>query len=582
MKRGKQKHNVAFWLTVLVTAISVSVFAQQPQRYWITLRDRGPHVELSKVSAQALGISDHALWRRAKVLPVDKLIDELDLPVNQTYLDQLQAAGIKIRSTSRWFNAVSAELTPSQQSTITSLPFVASVGPVALFVRHEPQSVTPAAQNSLSKSTNTADLNYGLSLTQLSDINVVAVHNLGINGAGVVIGMLDDGFNNHKTHPALKNMKIIAEYDFVQKDSNTSIAPGEYASQGAHGASTLSTIGGFDSGNLIGPAYGASFILAKTEVDSTETRIEEDYWVAGLESEERLGAEVVSSSLGYAIFNDGSGYTFQYMDGKTATTTKAARIATRKGVLVVNAMGNEYHYQAGVGTLIAPADADSIVSVGAVSSNGVIAGFSSVGPTFDGRIKPEVVAQGVSVWVANPSGGYQSSNGTSFSTPLTAGVAALVLSAHPTLTPMQVRDRLMQTALPLYDGTANMNAHPNNYFGWGMVNALKAVQGTSSSGNNNGIIPTEFVLHSNYPNPFNGSTAILVDAPAEQEMELAIYNLLGQKVRTIYQGKSTPGSSTFYWRDGLDDTNNHVATGIYICRLNAAGALFSQKIVYVK
>lgn len=232
--------------------------------------------------------------------------------------------------------------------------------------------------------------------------------------------------------------------------------------------------------------------------------------------------------------------------------------------------------------MIAPADADSIVSVGAVSSNGTIAIFSSIGPTFDGRIKPEVVAQGVSVYVANQSGGYGPASGTSFATPLTAGVAALVLSAHPTLTPMQVRDRLMQGAKPLYDSTAGMTSHPNNYFGWGMVDALKAVQGTTYGGNNNDVIPTAFVLHNNYPNPFNGSTAILVDAPKAQEMELAIYNLLGQKVRTIYKGISVPGTSMFYWRDGLDDANNHVATGIYICRLNTAGAALSQKIVYLK
>jgi serine protease AprX len=588
MKRGKQRSNLALWLILLVTAVSVSALAQQTQRYWITLRDRGPRAELSKLSAQALGISDHALWRRSKVLPADKLIDELDLPVNQTYLDQLQASGIKIRSTSRWFNAVSAELSPIQQSTVSSLPFVASVGPVAIFVRHEPQSVTSAAQHSLSKGTTTADLNYGLSLTQLSNINVVAVHNLGINGAGVVIGMLDNGFNNHKTHPALKNMKVIVEYDFIQRDSNTSIAPGEYAGQGDHGELTLSALGGFDNGNLIGAAYGASFILAKTEIDSSgdtiDFRIEEDLYVEGLEWEERLGAEVVSSSLGYNLFSDGPSYSYQDMNGRTATTTKAARVAARKGVLLVTAMGNEGKYQSGTttGTLIAPADADSIVSVGAVSSGGFIAGFSSTGPTSDGRIKPEVVAQGVSVYAASGTNSYASVSGTSLSTPLTAGVAALVLSAHPTWTPMQVRDRLMQTAKPLYDASAGMIAHPNNFFGWGMVDALKAVQGTSSSSNEHGVIPTEFVLHNNYPNPFNGSTAIVVDAPTEQKMELAIYNLLGQKVRTIYKGKSTPGASTFYWRDGVDDANNHVATGIYICRLNVAGAALSQKIVYVK
>jgi len=578
MKQGKKLGNVAFYLTLLVATVSMSAIAQQTQRYWITLRDRGLHADLAKVSAQELGISDHALWRRSKVLPADKLIDELDLPVNQAYLDQLQASGIKIRSTSRWFNAVSAELTPSQQATVSSLPFVVSVGPVAVFSRHEPQIAISPTLPSLSKSSTTAGNNYGPSLTQLSNIKVVDVHNLGITGAGVVIGMLDDGFNNHKTHPALKNIKVIAEYDFVQRDSNTSVAAGEYASQGGHGESTLSAIGGFDNGNLIGVAYGASFILAKTEIDSVEIKLEEDLWVQGLEWEERLGAEVISSSLGY---NDW--YQYSDFNGRTATTTKAALVACRKGVLVVNAMGNEYHYQAGVGTMIAPADADSIVSVGAVSSDGIIAGFSSIGPTFDGRTKPEVVAQGVSVYVAGGTSGYQFSNGTSFSTPLTAGVAALLLSAYPTWTPMQVRNALMQTAKPLYDATAGMTTRPNNFFGWGMVDALKAVQGPSSNGNNgNDIIPTRFVLHNNYPNPFNGATAIVVEAPTEQEMELAIYNILGQKVRTIYKGNSTPGMSTYYWRDGMDDANNHVATGIYICRLNVAGSVLSQKIVYLK
>jgi serine protease AprX len=578
MRRGKQWSTIAFFLTFLVVASSATAVAQQTQRYWITLRDRGPRADLSKMSAQALGISDHALWRRAKVLPPDRLIDELDLPVSQAYLDQLRASGITIRSTSRWFNAVSAELTPSQQSTVASLPFVASVGPVAAFVKRDPQFSVSETPQSLSKRTTTADLNYGSSLTQLSNINVVGVHNLGINGAGVVIGMLDDGFNNHKTHPALKNIKVLAEYDFVQRDSDTSPLPGEYTI--GHGETTLSTIGGFVNGTLIGVAYGASFILAKTEIDSVEIKLEEDLWVEGLEWEERLGAEIVSSSLGY---NDW--YTYSDFNGHTATTTNAARVAARKGVLVVNAMGNEGNYQSGTqktGTMIAPADADSIVSVGAVISNGRIASFSSTGPTFDGRTKPEVVAQGVSVYVASGTNSYQFANGTSYATPLTAGVAALVLSAHPTWTPMQVRDRLIQSANALYDSSANMKTHPNNFFGWGMVDALKAVQGTSSSGNDHGFIPTEFVLHNNYPNPFNGSTTIVVNAPTAQEMDLSIYSLLGQKVRTLYKGKAAPGVNTFSWRDGVDDANNHVATGVYICRLNVAGTLLSQKIVYLK
>jgi subtilisin family serine protease len=574
MRRGKQWGTIAFLLIFLVVGNSATAFAQQAQRYWITLRDRGPHANISTLNAQALGISDHSMWRRAKVLPFDRLLDELDLPVNQAYIDQLRASGITIRSTSRWFNAVSAELTPGQQSVVASLPFVASVGPVVVFERREPQISAFAKPQTLTKTAKIADLSYGPSFTQLNNIKVVDVHALGINGSGVVIGMLDNGFNNHKTHPALKNIKVIAEYDFVQRDSNTSIAPGEYQGQGGHGEATLSTIGGFDNGKLIGVAYGASFILGKTEIDSVEIRLEEDLWVEGLEWEERLGADIVSSSLGYVDW-----YKYSDFNGRTATTTRAARVAAQKGILVVNAMGNEGNYQIGThvtGTMIAPADADSILSVGAVWSDGTITNFSSTGPTYDGRVKPEVVAQGVDVFVASDSGDYRYSSGTSFSTPLTAGVAALVLSAHPSWTPMQVRFMLMRSARALYGSSAGTTARPNNFYGWGMVDALKA-KGITFGGNT-----TDFVFHNGFPNPFNGSIAIVVDAPREEEMELVVYNLLGQRVRTLYEGKSTPGVSMYYWWDGVDDANNHVVTGVYFCRLNVAGTVLSQKIVYLK
>lgn len=326
---------IGLLLILQVTSLPPAAFAQQSQRSWITFRDRGPQVNLSLVDPQTVGISEHALWRRAKVLPPDKLIDELDLPVYQSYLDQLRSAGIVIRTTSRWFNAASAELTSDQRASLANMPSVASVEPVAVSFRREP-NVSPPAVQPLFKMKSTAGLDYGPSLTQLSNIKVIDVHNQGITGAGVIMGMLDDGFNQHMVHPALKNIKVIAEYDFVQRDSNTSRAPGEFLSQGDHGAGTLSVIGGFDNGKLIGAAFGASFVLAKTEVDSSGTtidfRIEEDFYVEGLEWEERLGAEIVSSSLGYNDFLDGPSYTYQDMNGKTATTTKAARIAARKGV----------------------------------------------------------------------------------------------------------------------------------------------------------------------------------------------------------------------------------------------------------
>lgn len=567
-------------ITILTLLASSSLHAQR-QRFWITFRDRGEQVERLLSDPRSLGISERALWRRSKVLTARKLVDELDLPVNPSYIRQLKAAGVVIRSTSRWFNAVSAELTGEQHAALLKLPSVASLEPVRIFFRQQPEMISPPAPLPLAKLSGSTAIDYGLSLTQLSNINVVQVHAAGVTGTGVIIGLLDNGFNDHTVHPALKNIKVIAEYDFVQRDSNTSRSPGEFSSQGNHGAATLSTVGGYENGKLVGSAFGASFILGKTEVDSVEKPFEEDLYVEGLEWMERLGADVVSTSLGY---NDW--YTYPDFDGKTATTTKAARIAARKGVLLVTAMGNEGNYRdaqsRATGTMIAPADADSIISVGAVSNSRKLASFSSTGPTADGRIKPEVVAQGVFVYVASGENGYSVSNGTSFATPLTAGVAALILSAHPTLTPMEVRDRLMLTAQALYDTSLGMVSHPNNFYGWGMVDAVKAADVPGGGVDDEIPLPGQFVLRQNYPNPFNGSTTILVDASTDAAVELSIYNLLGQRVKRLYTGKARVGTNTFQWTNALDDAGNPVAAGVYLCRLNAPGSISSQKILYIR
>ena len=549
-----------------------------PQRLWITFRDRGASAgcELSSIDPRTLGISERALWRRSRVLPHDKLVDELDLPVDPSYVNAVQATGAHIRSVSRWFNAVSAALTPSQQASVASLPFVASIRPVAEFKQRNPEGGPQLVQPQLQRRSVTG-LDYGPSFAQLNAIGVIDVHNRGITGAGVIIGVIDDGFNYHQTHPALKNIKVIAEYDFVQRDSNTSRAPGEYFTQGNHGASVLSEIGGFDNGKLIGAAYGASFILAKTEIDSVEIQIEEDLYVEGLEWMERLGADVVSSSLGYIDW-----YAYANLDGQTATTTKAARIAARKGVLLVTAMGNEGNYRdqqtQTTGTLIAPADADSIVAVGAVTVDGALASFSSTGPTADGRIKPEVVTPGVNDVAASGETGYSSLfSGTSAATPLASSVAALILSARPNLTPMQVRARMINTAQQVSDGAARTGSYPNNFYGWGMVDASKAV-GTGGGG----VVPDHFVLRNNYPNPFNGTTTITVDAPAVEEIEVAIYNILGQRVRVLYKGNSMRGENQFVWYDGLDDFGRRVSSGVYIYRLTTPSSLLSHTMLLIK
>ena len=266
---------------------------------------------------------------------------------------QIRQRGIRIENTLRWFNAVTAYLTPQQADDIAALPFVSSVVPVKTFAVRNPSVAEESFSRRLRKST-TDRYDYGTSVTQMQSINAVAVHNIGISGRGVLVGMLDDGFR-WKEHPALKNSSVVAEYDFIQKDSVTANQAGDRGDQDWHGTYTMSVLGGFENGELIGPAFNARFILGKTEYVPSETNVEEDNWAAAIEWMEQKGVDVVSSSLGYNTFDstDSKGvpqysYTYQDMNGRTAVTTKAAVIAARKGVVVVNAMGNEannsWHY----------------------------------------------------------------------------------------------------------------------------------------------------------------------------------------------------------------------------------------------
>ncbi|MBD3288411.1 S8 family serine peptidase [candidate division KSB1 bacterium] len=454
------------FVTIFVISIIFELFAQeQTAKYWIFFADKGiSERSLSKESAQIKQhITPRALKRRQKMLPPDQLIDETDYPLYQPYLDALQHHEIKPVSKSRWLNAISAYLGPRQTELVQSLSFVKKIQPVTQYRRRifqdEPQSAAPAIRKS---SKNLYD--YGNSFTQNELIHVPAVHQLGVNGEGVLVGLLDTGYE-YREHEAFSELNVFDEYDFINKDTVTQNEDedGDWSSQTDHGTKVLSIVGGFQESKLIGPAFGADFILGKTEDIRSETQIEEDYWVEGIEWMEGQGVDVVNSSLGY---NDW--YTYEDMDGETAVTTIAADIAVTKGVVVVNSNGNEgndpWRY------MNAPADGNNVISVGSVNGSGMLSFFSSLGPTYDGRIKPDVCAMGQQVWYVT-LGKYpdysNSSYGTSFSSPLTAGVAALVLNAHPYLTPFQVRDALRETA--------SNASNPNNQIGWGIINAYDAV-----------------------------------------------------------------------------------------------------------
>jgi serine protease AprX len=445
-------------------------------KVWVYFTDKGifdmGSYEKAKSRTQNL-FTARSLQRRAKVFK-GELINFLDLPVCQLYVENIKNLGAKLRQPSRWLNAASFEVSGGMIEQISLLSFVKSIKPVLTYVRE------PIKEEVLPQLKPMVPINYGPSYDQLQQINVPAVHALGYHGEGVLVCMMDTGFR--KDHKAFKSAysegRVLAEYDFINHDTNTQNEPGQDSSyQHNHGTYTWSTLGGEVDGILYGPAYKADFILAKTEYVPTETRIEEDNWVAGMEWADSIGADVISSSLGYLDFDDGFTYTRQQLDGNTAVTTIAADIAASLGIVVCNAMGNEG--LEGDTSLITPADADTILACGAVNSSGTIANFSSKGPTGDGRIKPEVVARGVSTYcaTATDTNTFGSVSGTSLSTPLVGGCAAVLLSAHPDWVPWKVREALMYTA----DNALT----PNNTYGWGLVDLLAAVQYSFKTGDVN-------------------------------------------------------------------------------------------------
>lgn len=387
-----------------------------------------------------------------------------DLPVVDDYVKAVVNLGVELRRVSRWLNAASFEVELSQLDQMASLRFVQRIQPVATYRNEHDQPGESDKQPVSTQALQAHSLDYGGSYDQLNQISIPTCHDSGYTGQGVILSVFDTGFRT--THDAFAEAdssgRILATRDYVFDDDIVDNEPEDISSAWDHGTSTWSICGGTEPGTHFGPAFGASFIVCKTEDVRSETQVEEDNWVAAMEWVDSLGTDVITSSLSYSDWYVQADY-----DGNTCVTTVAADIAAERGIVVCNSAGNA---GPSASTLGAPADADSILTVGAVQFDGNIASFSSRGPTADGRTKPEVCARGVSVHRATSSSNSSFSafgNGTSYSCPLVAGAAAVVISAQPEWTAMQVREALMMTA----DNAET----PDNTYGWGVIDAWAAI-----------------------------------------------------------------------------------------------------------
>jgi len=454
---GKEANNI---IDVVKTYLAPRA-TEGKVKIWAFFTDKNVfnQTEFDQLAATVV-LTDAARNRRAKM--GREQITFADLPVFQGYIDDIKALGGHLRRVSRWLNAASFEIPLEDLDAVSRLEFVSKVRPVASY--HTETTIPGTPEDNLLKNAHPEYvLNYGDSYGQLNQINVPLVHDLGFNGAGVIVAMFDTGFRkDHEAFAAaFAESRVLAEYDFIFDDYETQNEPEDNSTQHNHGTYTWSTLGGEFDGQLYGPAYGASFILAKTEDIRSETPVEEDNWAAAVEWADSIGASVISSSLTYSDW-----YTYADYDGQTCVITIAANLATSYGIVVSNSMGNSGPAQ---GTLGAPADAYEILSVGAVYSSGTIVSFSSRGPTADGRIKPEVCAQGVATYCASPAypSAYTNVSGTSLSCPLIGGCAAVLMSARPSMTPQAVRLALMETA-------SNASS-PDNTYGWGIANLREAL-----------------------------------------------------------------------------------------------------------
>lgn len=405
-----------------------------------------------KPEKSAAALSPRAVEQRAKW---DIPTDAMDYPVAHLYVDSLRRMGAKVFHTSRWFNGATVEMSDELASKVQALDFVDAVE----MTRDNSESLYASKRRVITREETSDDPGI-ITEQQLGLYNLLPLHEAGFEGEGILMAVCDGGFYNANILTCFRQEQELGHFDF------TDDAVDIYGHTGTHGTECLSTISGSTT-IYKGAATKANYYLMRSEESETESPKEMDNLVVALETADSLGVNVFSVSLGYAYFDNDKWSLNKNtdLDGKTTRVSRAATIAARKGMLVCVAAGNEGDNA--WRTISVPADADSILTVGAVTTWGEIGNFSSYGPSSDGRIKPEVCAVGVWTQLINPGGNIVTSNGTSFATPLLAGLAASLWSALPDENAMQIRSRIIRSA------DRYLNPDTQQY-GYGIPNAWKA------------------------------------------------------------------------------------------------------------
>lgn len=437
-------------------------------RYIVKLKNKGgtPY----SIASPSAYLSTRAIQRRTKY---NIAIDSTDLPVTPVYVTQIDNINnVTVLNVSKWLNAVAIQTSDGNAITaINALPFVQSVTAIAQRTTSatignkfgDENNFTPLTISQRPTGVDADFYNYGTNA--FNEINLHKgqfLHNIGLRGQGMQIAMLDNGYASYTSLPAFDsvntNSQVLGTWDFVNREANV-------LNDGSHGLQCFSTIGANIPGQFVGKAPKASFWLYKTEDDVSEYPIEEFNWACGAERADSSGTDIISSSLGYGYDFDGGvpDYPRASFDGNTTMSAIAADLAAKKGILVFISAGNEgssvYHF------ISTPADADSAVAVGAVNTSGVVASFSSYGPSADGQIKPDVASMGVSAMVQTTFGLGQSS-GTSFACPIMAGLGTVLWQGFPEVNNMRIVKALQEAG--------SIASNPNDRIGYGIPDLKKA------------------------------------------------------------------------------------------------------------
>jgi serine protease AprX len=533
-------------LSLTFSLISFHSFAQSNPRYLVLYKDKtNSPFSIDKPSNF---LSERAVMRRTRQ---NIALTARDFPVNPAYVAAVKQTGASIVFSSRWFNGSVVEASDAQLELIKKLPFYKGIElnlPVANLTS---KSEGVERINAVNRKLGTEeDLDYGSMNAQLALMEVAQHHQKGYHGENMIIAVIDNGFNSSDKVGFLKPLRdenrIIDTYDFMARESNV-------YNDGSHGLNVMSTMAADLPGTMIGAAFKATYALYRSENDYIESPYEEITWLMAAERADSIGADVINTSLGYAFFDNEFdkpeyNYTYADMDGKTTIISRAARFATRTGMLVVCSAGNEgdnaWHY------VTAPADVDSVLSVGATNYERSYVPLSSVGPNAAGQQKPDVAAVGLQAIAGNTAGNVSGYNGTSLASPQIAGLCAILWQAYPQLTAQQIINAVKMSG--------HQSTNPDNLLGYGVPNLVRAAEYID---NNFTPLGTENEMI---------KQIIIAPNPAQKELVLTIpAALVGKKANLALFGVNgaSLGNSESQLAASQSISTAHLASGLYVLKI---------------